>query len=138
MSDRGADKMKRFAAAKTNELLDAVVFAMHDAVRLHEAAAIHRMRVSIRRLQQALRLFRQFLSQPGVKSVNKDLRKAMKAAGALRNFDIAAELLKPLGAIPAGLDEQRSAALAHFRQTVKSIIRKDAGVRWRNELGLSS
>lgn len=130
--------MKKYAVAKTNELLDAVVFAMHDAVRLHEAAAIHRMRVSIRRLQQALRLFAQFLSRKGVKTVNKDLRLAMKAAGALRNYDIATELLQDLNAVPGGLEQQRTAALAEFRQTVKRIIRKDAGVRWRNHLGLSS
>lgn len=130
--------MERFALARTNELLDAVVFAMHDAVRLREAAAIHRMRVAIRRLQQALRLFAEFLSRSGAKDVNRDLRKAMKAAGNLRNFDIAAGLLKELDAVPADLERDRSQALADFRQTVKRIVRKDAGIRWRNRLGLSS
>ena len=130
--------MKRFALTKTGELLDTVVFAMHDAVRLREEEAVHKMRVSIRRLQQAIRLFRQFLPRRGVKTVRKELRKAIQAAGALRNYDIARDLLKEFDAVPENLDEHRSASLAEFRQTVKRIIRKDAGVRWRNQLGLSA
>ena len=128
--------MEQYAIKKTNELLDSVVFAMHDAVRLHEPSAIHRMRVSIRRLQQALRVFVQFYSKRGTEKVNAELRSAMKAAGELRNYDIAATLLEEVGAAPAGMDERRAQALKAFRQTVKAIIKKDAGVRWRKQLGL--
>ena len=55
-----ASPMELLAISKVEELIDTAVFALHDALRLHEADAVHRMRVSIRRLQQALRLFEQY------------------------------------------------------------------------------
>ena len=128
--------MELFAIAKFEELIDSVVFALHDALRLHEADAVHRMRVSIRRLQQALRLFELYLKPSGVKRVRKQLKKAMTAAGDFRNHDIAIELIEKSGKDIPAIRTARAASKKAFRATLRLITKKDLGVEWRAELGL--
>ena len=89
-----------------------------------------------RRLQQALRTFRQYFPRGSSKRVRKDLRKAMKAAGELRNYDIAVELLANGGGELPDVQAKRQVARTAFNDTLKSLVRKDIGVKWRSELGL--
>ena len=133
-----ASPMELFAFRKSGELIDTVVFALHDAQRLHEADAVHRLRVSIRRLQQALRVFRQYLKGPGVKRVRTQLKKAMQAAGDLRNQDIAIELIEKSGKDFPEIRAARTASKKAFRATLHQITKKDLGVKWRAALGLPS
>ncbi len=133
-----ASPMELLAIRKIEELIDTAVFALHDALRLHEADAVHRVRVSIRRLQQALRLFEQYLKSSGVKRVRKQLRKALTVAGDFRNHDIAIDLIEKSGNDIPALRSARSASKKEFRATLKQITKKDLGVNWRVELGLPS
>jgi CHAD domain-containing protein len=133
-----ASPMELFAIRKFEELIDNVVFALHDAQRLHETDAVHRLRVSIRRLQQALRVFAQYLKTSGVKRVRTQLKKAMRAAGDLRNHDIAIELIKKNGKDFAEIHAARTASKKVFRTTLRQMTKKDLGVKWRAALGLPS
>jgi CHAD domain-containing protein len=131
--------MEAFAIRSTQELIDAAVFAIHDAQRLHEADAVHRMRVSIRRLQQAMRLFRQYLKRSGVKRVRRKLKRVMAAAGELRNYDIAVELVEKIGKQKASdLTTARLASKRALQSTLRQTTEKDLGQKWRTELGLPS
>jgi CHAD domain-containing protein len=130
--------MQAFAARKTQELIDNSVFALHDALRLHDAESVHRMRVAIRRLQQALRIFSQYFNKSGVKRVKKQLRRCLGAAGQLRDPDIALQLLEKSGHDLAELRSGRTASKRELRTTLRRITSKDVGVKWRNELGLTS
>jgi CHAD domain-containing protein len=130
--------MEEFAARKVQELIDNSVFALHDALRMHDAESVHRMRVAIRRLQQALRVFKQYLKKPGTKRVRKQLKRCMAAAGELRDHDIAIQLVEKLGQDLTQLRNARSAAKRSFRATVRQITSKDIAVKWRDELGLNS
>jgi CHAD domain-containing protein len=129
--------VKEYGNGKTSEMLDAVVFAMHEAMRLHNAEAVHRLRVSIRRFEQAIRVFQQYFSVRGGKKVRKDLKKIMSAAGELRNLDVATELLQRAGAEAPNIAERRAAARTRLVSILKRIGRKDVGVRWRNALDVS-
>ena len=133
-----ASPMELFAIRKFEELIDTVVFSLHDALRLHEADAVHRMRVSIRRLQQALRVFEMYLDSSGVKRVRQQLKKAMTAAGNLRNHDIAIELIEKSGKDIPEMRTARLAAKNAFRATLRQITKRDLGVKWRAILGLPS
>jgi CHAD domain-containing protein len=62
--------------------------------------AIHDLRVSIRRLQQALRTFRGLLAP--AKKIRKRLRKLMALCAAVRNCDVALGVLKQAGAATNG------------------------------------
>jgi CHAD domain-containing protein len=136
MSDTSS--MHPYAVRKTQELVDSAVFALHDALRRHDAASVHRMRVSIRRLQQVLRVFDQYLSKTGVKHVKKQLKKCLQAAGELRNYDVALEILEKHGSRLPQLKTARTESKKTFRSTLQQITHKDLAVKWRDDLGLPS
>jgi CHAD domain-containing protein len=133
-----ASPMELFAIRKFEELIDTAVFALHDAQRLHETEAVHRLRVSIRRLQQALRIFRQYLKSSGVKRVRAELKKVMTVAGDLRNHDIALDLIKKSGKDYPEIHAARTASKKALRATLRQMTKKDLGVKWRAALGLPS
>src|SRR5687768_13113097 len=129
-----ASPMESFAIRKFEELIDAVVFGLHDAMRLDDAEAVHRLRVSIRRFQQALRVFEQYVSGRGVRQIRAQLKKAMTSAGDLRNRDIAIELAQKSGMDFPELQASRAESKKAFRATLSEIGKKDLAVKWRAAL----
>lgn len=61
------------------------------------ADAIHDLRVSIRRLTQALRALESVIGKQEARRTRRRLRKWMNAAAEIRNRDIALELLESAG-----------------------------------------
>jgi hypothetical protein len=90
------------------------------------------------RLQAGLRMFEQYLHRSGVKQVRNQLKTAMKAAGDLRNHDIALDLIEKNGMDIPLLRAARTASKKVFRTTLRQIAKKDLGFRWRSALGLVS
>jgi hypothetical protein len=130
--------MREFAIAKTATLLEEAVAAIQVAAGTPDEAAVHKMRVAIRRLQQALRIFRQYFKASGVKYVKDQLRAIMQIAGELRNQDIGIELVQR---------KRADAAVGHFKrkrgeykQDLESLLQqygvRDFAVDWRQKLGL--
>jgi CHAD domain-containing protein len=78
----------------------------------HDAEAIHKLRVAIRRFSQALRVFQDSFEHHHVRKMRRRLRKLMDLCGAARNCDIALEVLEAAG-VPADKPLQRR--LRHFR-----------------------
>lgn len=64
---------------------------------LPDEAAIHDLRVSIRRLRECLKTFAPLFPARSGRQIRKQLRRIMKRAGAIRSFDIALGLLKEAG-----------------------------------------
>src|SRR5262245_18030487 len=56
--------------------------------------AIHDLRVAIRRFTQCLRIFAQFFGDARVRKIRHGLKQVMDRCGAVRNCDIALEVLK--------------------------------------------
>lgn len=129
--------MEAFAMRRSSELLDDAVFAMHDALRLHSVESVHRMRVSIRRFQQALRVWEQYYPKSGHKLVRKRLRKAMRAAGEVRNLDIALGLVRRADVGVSELQVLRIRAKNDLRELLERMLKKDIALIWREELGLA-
>ena len=128
--------MREYAVAKTGTLLEEAVAAIQHAAETPDESGVHKMRVAIRRLQQALRLFRQYLKSRGVKQVKTRLREIMQIAGELRNRDIGIELLEEAGSDPTHFTKQR----IHYKQQLSEVLQRYANPEllpaWREKLGL--
>ena len=120
-----------FARAQSSELVASVVENIYTAADNPEAEAVHKLRVSIRRLQQSLRLFKQFFPKKGSKQVRKQMRAIMQAAGELRNRDIALALLKKGHAtLCAALTEQRVHARRRLVHVLTGLAEPGLRERW--------
>lgn len=132
--------MQRYARERTSTLLRRLSFRMNRAAKLRDAGSIHDLRVAIRRFEQCLQIFHQFLPG-GHKKIRRRLRKIMELSGEIRNRDIALDLLKQAG-MPA-----RSALtirLLRERRDVQSQLiasfdrwgNRDLSHKWGSRLGL--
>src|SRR4051812_43605990 len=102
--------MRAFGQRKTLELLEGAAKAIGKASEDPNEEAVHKMRVSIRRFQQSLRLFQQFLPSKGIRQVRGELKRIMEPAGELRNCDIALTLTGSRGDTGAVLRYRRQVA----------------------------
>ncbi len=127
--------MRKFAQERIGSLLDQTAFQLACLVRTGDEEAVHKLRVSIRRLQQALRLFAQYFDEAKVRKLRKQLRELMKAAAEVRNRDVGGDLLGRLGATPAilqRLEEERREWMLELR--VLARMRAPSGPKWRTRL----
>jgi CHAD domain-containing protein len=91
-----------YARARTGERTEKLQSKWKDAAKHpDDPETIHDLRVSIRRLIQCVRTFRQFQHRKRVKKVRQRLRLIMEAAGAVRNYDVALELMSSIGPVTA-------------------------------------
>lgn len=131
------ESIRSFGIVCVGSMLDEAAFQMANAARVHNADAIHKLRVAIRRLQQSLRLFRDFLDEHELKRLRKQLRGLLRAAAEVRNRDIAIELLRKTGApepLIGALETERAARLKDLRRVLRG--RAKGTDRWRARLGL--
>jgi len=127
--------MRRYANERVGSLLDQTAFQLSSVVRNGDEESVHKLRVSIRRLQQALRLFIQFFDEAKVLKLRKQLRQLMNAAAEVRNRDISRDLLAKLGA-PASLIERLEAERREWLLELRGLARMRApsGPKWRDRL----
>src|ERR1700722_3736988 len=89
--------MRKFAHVQVDALLRRLAAQAKRAAETADADSVHDLRVSIRRLSRALRSFAQFFPGKQWKRIRKDLSCLMDAAAALRDNDVALELLEKAG-----------------------------------------
>jgi len=126
---------RQFANERVGALLDQTAFQLANLVRTGDEEAVHKLRVSIRRLQQALRLFGQYFDEANVRKLRKQLRELMRAAAEVRNRDVAGALLAKLGASPQlqeRLEAERREWMLELR--VLARMRAPSGPKWRTRL----
>ena len=132
--------MRKYAMERTTTLLRRLVFRANRAARLRDPDSIHDLRVSIRRFQQCLRVFRQFFPSAAVKRIHRRLHKMMELSGEVRNRDVALDLLRsgapsasPLLVRLIGEKKQFQADLLRLlrRSGKRELFRK-----WRSRLEL--
>ena len=93
----------------------------------HDADDIHDLRVAIRRLRQALRVFSQFYPGKCWKKLRNELSDVMQACGDVRDRDIAIGLLKDAGIAE---DSKLMLRLQKERRAADRDLRSDLG-RWK-------
>jgi CHAD domain-containing protein len=120
--------MREFVKDQIRRLLERLESEVGNAVRTGDEDAVHDLRVSIRRLNEALRTFSQLLPKRGVKKTRKRLKKVMRLAGEARNRDIAMALYAQ-----AGVEENSS---SRERLTAERLMARqqllEALGRWGN------
>jgi CHAD domain-containing protein len=90
-----------------------------------DAAAVHDLRVAIRRFSQALRIFPDVFGRGPTKKIRRKLKKAMSTLGSVRNLDISLEVLQTAKANP-------SPGLLEDIQHRKRSAQKDLAVELRS------
>jgi CHAD domain-containing protein len=128
-------KLVRSQTAKRLKKLDAEVrHVAHEP----DADAIHDLRVSIRRLRQELRVFQAWFEPDQVKRIRRRLRRLMERCAAVRNCDVAIEVLREAGAESAdtlsGLEQERRHTGEALARTLGRWRRKDRVRGWREHL----
>lgn len=100
-----------FASSQIDRLLRKLTAQIRKTLQLPDADAVHDLRVSIRRFDQALLVFAEFLEKKHVRKTRRGLKEIMALAGAVRNCDIADKLLgKRFGAVRKPIDIHRKSA----------------------------
>src|SRR5580698_9717874 len=89
--------MKEFAHSQVSTLLRRLAAQVKRTGESADADAVHDLRVAVRRLSRALRSFAQFFPGKSWKRIRKELGGLMDAAAAVRDNDVALELLEKAG-----------------------------------------
>jgi CHAD domain-containing protein len=95
---------------------------------------VHDVRVSIRRLEQALDIFAQWLPPKPVRKILGRLKETLKMAGDVRDRDIAVELI---GEVRSAIQSERYAASARFMAALGDLTAAEVPAKWEAKLGLA-
>jgi CHAD domain-containing protein len=133
--------MHDHAAGQASTLLRRLAFQANRTARLSDAGAVHDLRVSIRRLGQCLRIFGQFFPRERGRKSQHRLNAVMDLASAVRDRDIALELLAAArirsdSALVEVLSEERAAAERSLVDTLERWSRRTFQKKWRSRLEL--
>jgi len=131
--------MKQFVRLQTSERLKKLESELKNAFDLPEDPdAIHDLRVAIRRLNQTLRVFVAWLDARRVTKLRARLKKLMERCGAVRNCDIAMEVLKAAEwqdeALSQGLEKERTHTHKRLHKTLQKWHHRNHAQRWREKL----
>ena len=102
--------MREYVRQQTAALLRKWAAALHQAAKDAGPDSIHDVRVATRRLSRCLRVFAPFYPDSHWKKIRRQLSALMSAAGAVRDCDIAMELVQQAGARPRAAVMTRLAA----------------------------
>jgi CHAD domain-containing protein len=129
--------LDQFARARGGELLDRLEAEVANVSRNGDPEAIHRLRVSIRRLTQALRAMHELYPKRQTKPMRRKLRAMMDLAAEIRNRDVTLDLLVAAGIdrtspICTRLDEERDAARGDLVVLARQWRRRKLPSDWRS------
>lgn len=133
--------MRDYACKQTALLLGRLSVAVNRAARDGNADAIHDVRVAMRRLSRCLRVFAPFYPDGSWKKIRRRIATLMSAAGAVRDCDIAIELVGRAGVpksnqMVAQLIAQRGRTAHALLLEIRRWKRHDFPLRWRSGLGV--
>lgn len=132
--------MREFAEAQVNAKLERVVAEIERTRTEMSEDAVHDLRVSIRRLAQALRLFGELLGKKAARALRQQVRPLLKCAGEVRNRDIAVGIVrrsKTPGAaqLVKALKAERAALLKELHALLEAFHGVDLRRQWPRKKG---
>ena len=89
MKPEAAKNIAEYAMLQAAARLDRVAYQMGVMRKSKSPETVHELRVSIRRFMSCLKVYPQFFPAKESKKIRKRLKKVMKAAGEVRDRDIA-------------------------------------------------
>lgn len=137
-----ANATTRFARRQANRLLTDLGRKLARAAESAGPAAVHDLRVAIRRLQQVLAAFKASFPPRHRKKVRRILKHIMDPAGEVRNCDIAAILIPKLDSKIAPrlrrmIQRDRKTAERRLVQSLRRLLDRELPAKWRVGLGLN-
>ena len=135
------ESMRQYARQQTGLLLGRLSVAVDRAARDADAASIHDLRVAMRRLSRCLRVFAPLYPHGSWKKMRRRIAALLAAAGAVRDCDIALELVARAGvarrsAMVAQLTAQRRKTGRDLLLEIRRWKSRDYPRRWRTRLEL--
>ncbi len=133
--------MREYARQQTAILLRRLAYEVGNASRSPNSESIHDLRVAIRRLNVSLRVFAPLFPGHAGKRIRNRLESLMKLAGAVRDLDIALELLAAAGvsartAVAARMRDERRKASSRLEREIRSWKNREFSRKWRSRLEL--
>jgi CHAD domain-containing protein len=133
--------MKQFAHSQVSTLLRRLAAQVKRTADTADADSVHDLRVAIRRLSRALRSFAQFFPGKQWRRIRAKLSNLMAAAAAVRDSDVALELIEEAGAaqrarVALTLQARRREAEAGLREELQSWQGRGFAREWREALEL--
>lgn len=131
--------LEGYAGVRVAGLIGRVECELGRLSQSRDAEAIHDLRVSVRRLTQALRALRGVLPKKPARAVRRELKPLMDLAGEVRTRDIALELFESAGvaadsAVCVRLALEREDAIAALAAMAGRMNGEECGSRWRRDL----
>ena len=127
---------------QVRRLIERLVFDANHTATCPNPHAVHDLRVAIRRLDQALVIFKLYVHRKPSKRIRKQLKTLLSAAGEVRNCDIAARILAKTGkpgaaALQRRVRSQRKDAQKSLLDMLKQLSLRTRVSKWCDGLGLS-
>ncbi len=134
-----ASQTRQSGPERVTKLLNRLVFQVSRARRSGDAETVHDLRVSIRRFNQALVIFKPCFDRRQVKKIRRCLRKIMVVAGEVRDCDIALEYLSgqrshELAGIEGELQRSRRRVSGRLLVALEDWVRRKTSSKWRTAL----
>ena len=130
--------IRNHAVEQLANLLHGTGDELRSAARATDAEAIHRLRVSIRRLFQAFRVFKQFTPDKETGQIHDALRDVIKAAGNVRDCDILLDALAGSGFSLRKLKQRRTKSTQILTGRIKKLLSSNPPDQWPARLGMKS
>jgi CHAD domain-containing protein len=135
--------MRDYARLETAILLRRLAYQLNRSAHDGDADSIHDLRIAIRRLSRCLRVFALFFPAGSWKKIRRQLAGLMKAAGWVRDRDIALQLLAEAGiparaAIATRLAAERRKASHDLLLEIRRWKGRNFSKKWRSRLGLNA
>ena len=123
-------------------LIERVAFQANYTAKRTSPEAVHDLRVAIRRLDQALVVFKVYLPRKPAKRIRRELKPVFSAAGTVRNCDIAAKILTTTGtpdaaALGRTVRTRRQEAERSLLTILKRLSVRTRVSKWCDGLGLN-
>jgi CHAD domain-containing protein len=133
---RAGQPLEEFARQVLRACLERVLVEAHRAGDDPAEDPVHDVRVAIRRWGQALRVFADILPRGTARKLRKSARALLDAAGATRDYDIGADLLRKEGLradhpLFAAWEAERSRACLAVKAHVLLHESAQDGLKWR-------
>ena len=133
--------MRDYVQNQTAILLRRLNLQINRALRDGNPEAVHDLRVAIRRLSRCLQVFSEFYPGQSWKRMRRRLSRLMDACGAVRDLDIAIELVAKAGIARNSVAvRELQSERAHAERELMLELRRWKGTaaarEWKTELGL--
>jgi adenylate cyclase len=130
---------RKFAAEHAQKLLGHLAFEINHAAKSRDPESIHDLRVSLRRFSQTLHLFRDCFPGKKIRKIDLRVKRVMRSADELRNFDTTLRLLfkarrSGSSALRSKLQARRKESERLLAGLLKRWTERKSSVKWRTAL----